>query len=124
MSGRFPHAEKLLDVKLSAVHMAAAPGSVDLEAWALRRCRDSLFDICLDFGRSNVEDMSRHLPRNLGTKRYVMSCRDICHDISGVMSAQPLAFWGAFCGSAEPMEHSAQGLIWTKISRVSTEESS
>ena len=25
--------------------------------------------------------MSRHLPRNLATKRYVMSCRDICQDI-------------------------------------------
>ena len=46
-----------------------------------RGCRDILFDICLDFGRIDVEDMSRHLPRNLATKRYVMSCRDICQDI-------------------------------------------
>ena len=44
-------------------------------------CRDNLFDICLDFGRSNVEDMSRHLPGNLGMRRNVTSCRDICQDI-------------------------------------------
>ena len=47
--------------------------------------RDNLFDICLDFGQteSNVEEMSRHLPGNLGMtmRRNVTSCRDICQDI-------------------------------------------
>ena len=31
--------------------------------------------------QTNVEDMSRHLPGNLGMRRNVTSCRDICQDI-------------------------------------------
>ena len=66
----------------------------------MRGCRDILFDICLDFGRIDVEDMSRHLPRNLATKRYVMSCRDICQDIwSHEREASSGAHLGKHCKS-------------------------
>ena len=70
----------------------------------MRECRDIPFDICLDLGPGRVEDMSRHLPRNLVTRRDVMSCRDICQDTSANASA-PL-----------------RGTNFGKISGVETEE--
>ena len=44
---------------------AAACGALRLTRCPWRGCRDIPFDICLDLGPGRVEDMSRHLPRNL-----------------------------------------------------------
>ena len=76
-------------------------------------CRDILFDICLDFGGGCVEDMSRHLPKNLEKKRDVMSCRDICLDRHKVNASAPLG--GSTFGKSQegsPMRDGNSRVFW------------
>ena len=84
---------------------AGLPGvSGRMAACPFQGNRDIPCDICPDLGPGRVEDMSRHLPGNLVTKRDVMSCRDIWQDTSANASAP------------------RRGTDFGKISGVETEE--